>query len=77
MQAQSTKRLEKTGYNGPIVLDMFPYREDPLGAATESIEFIKQMRGILKNMDEEEILGTMKEQDSVKAMNMLRRNFVK
>jgi len=69
--------LEKTGYSGPIVLDMFPYREDPLGAARESVEFIKQMREILKNIDEKEIEEIMKSQDAVKAMNMIRKNFIR
>jgi xylose isomerase len=69
--------LEKTKYKGPIVLDIFPYREDPLGAATESIEMTKQMRQILKNMEEKEIQEIMRNQDSVAAMKMLRQNFIK
>jgi xylose isomerase len=69
--------LEKMGYDGPIVLDMFPYREDPLGAARESIEFVKQIIGLLRKIDEKELQGIMEKQDSVKAMNMLRQYFIK
>lgn len=69
--------LEKTGYRGPIVLDMFPYREDPLGAARQSIEFIKQMRNILKDMDEKEIKEILEKQDAVASMRMLRKYFVR
>lgn len=69
--------LEKIGYSGPIVLDMFPYREDPVGAARESIEFIKQARGILRNMDEEEIKDIFVRQDAVASIRMLRKYFMK
>jgi xylose isomerase len=69
--------LEKIKYDGPIVLDIFPYREDPLGAATESIEMVKQMRRILEKIDEKEIQDIMKDQDSVAAIKMLRKNFIR
>ena len=69
--------LEKVNYDGPLVLDMFPYREDPLGAATESIEFVKQIRNILEGLDELEIEEILKKQDSVLSMRMLRKHFFK
>ena len=69
--------LEKLKYKGPIVLDMFPYREDSLSAANQSIEFIKQMRNILKTMDETEINDILNKQDAVASMKMLRKYFVK
>jgi len=69
--------LEKLKYKGPIVLDMFPYREDPLGAARQSIEFIKQMRNILKTVNEEEIKEIFTRQDAVASMRMIRKYFVK
>lgn len=69
--------LEKTEYSGPIVLDMFPYREAPLGAARQSIEFIKQMRNILKNIKEDEIKELFERQDAVASMAMIRNYFVK
>ena len=56
---------------------MFPYREDPLGAATESIEFVKQIRNILEGLDESEIEEILKKQDSVLSMRMLRKHFFK
>lgn len=69
--------LEKTGYSGPIVLDMFPFREDAYGAATESIEFIKHVRKLLSEIDEEEIKNLLESQDGVKAIRMLRKYFLK
>ena len=67
--------LEKLQYKGPIVLDMFPYREDPFRAANESINFIKQIRNLLKNIDEEELNMILNKQDAVDSMGMLRKYF--
>ncbi len=69
--------LNRCGYDGPIVLDMFPYREDPFGAAKESIELIKRILELLSEVDEVEIEDILKAQDGVRAMGMLRKYFVK
>ena len=69
--------LEKISYSGPLVLDMFPYREDPLEAARESIELVKQMRDILKTIDEELLIDIFNKQDAVASMKFLRKYFVK
>ncbi len=69
--------LERTGYRGPLVLDMFPYREEPLDAARESIEFVKQLRKILANIDEEEIEIIIQNQDATKSMSFLRKHLLK
>jgi len=69
--------LERTGYKGPLVLDMFPYREDPLAAATESIEFIKQVRALLAEIDAGEIEELLKNQDAAASMRFLRKKFIK
>lgn len=65
--------LEKLDYNGPIVLDVFPYREDPLGAASESIEFIKKLRMILRKIDENVIREIFDTQDAVASARMIRK----
>jgi xylose isomerase len=65
--------LEKLDYKGPIVLDIFPYREDPLGAASESIEFIKSLREIIRNIDENKIKEIFDAQDAVASVRMLRK----
>ncbi|MGM0366409.1 MAG: sugar phosphate isomerase/epimerase family protein [Actinomycetota bacterium] len=69
--------LEKTGYEGPIVLDMFPFREEPLAAARESIDFIKQIRRLLEGIEEEEIEELFRKQDAVEAMKFLRKNIIR
>jgi len=69
--------LEKTNYRGPIVLDMFPFREEPLKAARESIDFIKQIRGLLEGIEEEEIEELFKSQDGAEAMKFLRRHIIR
>ena len=69
--------LEKVNYNGPLVLDMFPYREDPLKAAGESIEFVKQIRDLLGKLDEAEIETILRNQDATASMAFLRKNFIR
>jgi len=69
--------LERVNYNGPLVLDMFPYRENPLNAAKESIEFVKQIRNLIGQLDEKEIESILKDQDATASMRMLRKHFIK
>jgi sugar phosphate isomerase/epimerase len=69
--------LERLNYSGPLVLDMFPYREDPLKAATESIEFVKQIRERIKELDEEKIEEILTSQDATASIKMLRKHFLK
>jgi len=69
--------LEKTDYSGPIVLDMFPYREDPQAAARESIELIKRVRELLSGISEDSIEDILKKQDATEALKMLRKSFLK
>ena len=69
--------LEKVGYMGPLVLDMFPYREDPLKAARESIELVKQIRERIKELDEEKIEEILTNQDATDSIKMLRKHFLK
>jgi len=69
--------LEKTDYQGPIVLDMFPFREQPLKAAQESIAFIKQIKGLLEKIDEEEIKQLFESQDATEAMKFLRKRIIR
>jgi len=69
--------LNRCGYDGPVVLDMFPYREDPFGAAKESIELIKRINMLLLDIDESEIEDILEAQDGVRAMGMLRKYFMK
>jgi sugar phosphate isomerase/epimerase len=69
--------LEKIDYNGPYVLDMFPYREDPMEAARESIEFVKQLRNILIEVDEEILIDLFNKQDATASMKFLRKYFIR
>ncbi len=69
--------LEKVNYGGPIVLDMFPFREDAYDASKESVDFIKRVRQLLSEIDEEEIKALLKEQNGTKSIRMLRKYFLK
>lgn len=64
--------LEKIGYNDYITLDMFPYRENGVEAAAETIEWIKQLRKIVSKFEEDELQELFKKNDGVASMKYIR-----
>jgi xylose isomerase len=40
--------LDRTGYNGWLSMDQYPYREDAVGAISESIEWLIRFDSILQ-----------------------------
>ena len=68
--------LKKTGYTGWLTLDIFPYREDGVKAASESIQWIK---GLLSKIDEagmETISKVISRNDAAESSRFLREVFL-
>lgn len=64
--------LKKTGYDGWISMDQYPYREDAVDAISESILWLKKFEAIVDlNYDEIDLL--IKENDAVKTSRFLRK----
>ena len=65
--------LKKTDYKGWYSLDVFPYREDGIGAAVESIEWLKYMLKAVDTVSEKEISEVLKSKDAVKSSALIRK----
>lgn len=64
--------LKKTGYDGWISMDQYPYREDAVDAISESILWVKKYEQIVDTYYNE-IDALIKENDAVKTSRFLRK----
>lgn len=64
--------LRRTGYDGWLTLDIFPYREDGIKAATECIQWIKGLFRVLDVMGEERIAQVIASADATEASRLIR-----
>ncbi len=65
--------LDRIGYNGWYSLDIFPYREEGVKAATESIRFVKMLLATVKETSQEKIQDVIRKGDAVEAMALVRK----
>lgn len=65
--------LRKTGYDGWLTIDQFPYREDGRDAVAESAEWMDALEEILDNFDVSEIEETIEKKDGVLASRLMRK----
>jgi len=65
--------LKKVHYKGWYSLDIFPYREDGIGAAKECIAWLKSLINAVNNVDDREIDEIINESDAVKSSALLRK----
>jgi xylose isomerase len=63
--------LDKCGYNGWLSMDQYPYREDAVGAISESINWLKAFDKIHQS-NKNEIENTIAEGNAVKTSNLMR-----
>jgi xylose isomerase len=64
--------LERTGYKGWYSLDIFPYRDDGVGMATESIKWLKDMRRLVGRIGLDEIGRVIASGDAARASRLVR-----
>jgi len=64
--------LDELGYDDYYTLDIFPYREDGIRAAEESIEWVKGMKRLLDTMGREHVRGVLQSGDATQAMKLIR-----
>ena len=69
--------LRKTGYNGWYSLDQFPYRDEGIGAAQESVNMLKSLIKVLDSVNEKEIEKVISEGDAVKSIALIRKMIFK
>ena len=68
--------LRKIGWQKPILLDQFPFREDPVGAATLSIKAIEGMERLLDRLDANALDDAMERQDALAAQAIVLKEMV-
>ena len=64
--------LERTGYHGWYSLDIFPYRDDGVGMATESIKWLKDLRRVIFHIGLDRIAEVIDSGDAVRASRIIR-----
>jgi xylose isomerase len=68
--------LRQIGWERPVLLDQFPFREDPVGAATLSIKAIEGMERMLDRIDVGALRDAQERQDALAAQAIVLREMV-
>jgi xylose isomerase len=63
--------VRKIGWEQPILLDQFPFREDPVEAARSSIQTIRQIDAALDRLDLEALADAQQRQDALGAQRLV------
>ncbi|MDD2764334.1 MAG: sugar phosphate isomerase/epimerase [Opitutaceae bacterium] len=69
--------LKRIGYNGWYTLDIFPYREDGVKAASESIAWIKGAAELIDRIGMDRIGGIIERGDATEASALMREIVLK
>ena len=69
--------LDKIGYDGWYTLDIYPYRQNAIKSAEESIKNIKALRKIAAGLDESKLKELREKNDFAPIMQMLREATLK
>jgi xylose isomerase len=64
--------LEKISFKGWYSLDIFPYRDDEIGLATESFQWIKDLRRVMFHIGMDNIERVIASGDAAKASKLIR-----
>jgi xylose isomerase len=64
-------QVRKIGWQEPILLDQFPFREDPVQAAAESIRTIRAIDAALDRLDLEALMDAQSRQDALAAQRVV------
>lgn len=65
--------LRRTGYQGYMTLDQFPYREDGRDAVAESAEWLDYLESLVDNANMDEIHAVIAKNDAIEASRLMRR----
>lgn len=65
--------LRKTGYDGYMTLDQFPYREDGRSAVAESAEWLDYLESLIDTADIDEIENVIRKNDAVESSRLMRK----
>lgn len=63
--------VRRIGWDQPLLLDQFPFREDPVGAARLSIEILEAMERLLDEIDLDEVAAAQANHDALAAQRLI------
>ena len=63
--------LRKISWQGPLLLDQFPFREDPVRAAQASIRTIRGMEQVLDRLDMGALAAAQQRQDALEVQRLV------
>jgi xylose isomerase len=63
--------LRSIGWSNPLLLDQFPFREDPVEAARVSIDNIRRLAALLETSDFSEVIAAQPEQNALRSQQAL------
>jgi xylose isomerase len=63
--------LRQIAWQGPILLDQFPFREDPIAAARSSIQTFRALLGVLDRIDPQALAAAQNKQDALAAQRLV------
>jgi sugar phosphate isomerase/epimerase len=69
--------LDEIGYDDYYTLDIFPYREDGIKAAVESIEWVKGMKRLIEQVGSAKICEIIARGDATESMRFIREAILK
>jgi xylose isomerase len=65
------QEVRKIGWEQPILLDQFPFREDPVEAARNSIQTMKRIDSALDRLDHDALREAQERQDAMAAQRLV------
>ena len=65
--------LRRTGYDGWMTIDQFPYRENGRDAVAESAAWLHALEQKIAQMDSEIIEDVLRKKDGIAASRLMRR----
>jgi xylose isomerase len=65
------QEVRKIGWDQPILLDQFPFREDPVEAARASIQTMRQIDAALDRLDIDALREAQERQDAMAAQRIV------
>ena len=68
--------LRQINWQGPILLDQFPFREDPIRAARASINTIRSLDSLLDRIDTDALAAAQESQNALEAQRIVMEMFL-
>ncbi|RCK69658.1 sugar phosphate isomerase/epimerase [Desertihabitans brevis] len=65
--------LRRNGWDGVWQLDQFPFREDPVQAARQAVDFLKALHRALDALDEEALAAAQTSHDALAAQRLVQK----